>query len=57
MQPNDYKEVRYDLYCGNCRFKDNPEDKEPCNECLSEFINLHSIKPVKYVKKEGEGKK
>ena len=45
---NEYDEVRFSEYCIVCKYKDlNPTD-EPCNECLSNPINLHSRKPVNF---------
>lgn len=48
---NDYKEVYYDQYCKTCKNLDVKDTEEPCNECLSEPINLHSHKPVKWEEK------
>lgn len=31
---NDYKEVRYDLYCKTCKHQKLKGFQEPCNECL-----------------------
>lgn len=44
----EYKEVRFDLYCESCKYKDIKDIEDPCNECLDEPINLHSHKPTKY---------
>lgn len=57
MQPNEYKEVRFDLFCSKCVFRDIPQDEEPCNECLSGTTNLHSIKPIKFKEKKVGGNK
>lgn len=46
--PNDYKEVRFDLYCSKCKHKKLPEIDEPCYECLKNPVNLHSRKPVNF---------
>lgn len=43
-----YKEVFFDKYCKSCKHSNTKEDKEPCNECLNEPVNLYSHKPVKY---------
>ena len=45
---NDYKEVRFDKFCNNCQHKNLKHTDEPCNECLTNNINLHSRKPVKF---------
>lgn len=48
---NDYKEVRFDLYCKKCKNMDLGENEEPCNSCLTEYTNYNSIKPVHYTEK------
>ena len=48
----DYKEVDFSAYCKTCKHEKVEDVKDPCNECLSEPINLHSRKPVKYEEKE-----
>ena len=52
MEEDGYKEVYFNEYCNSCRFKDNKETDTPCDECLAEPVNLHSHKPVKYIKKD-----
>lgn len=47
-----YKEVDFKKYCETCKFKKNKETETPCDECLSNPVNLHSHKPVKYTKNE-----
>lgn len=47
---NEYKEVYFGDYCPKCKYFDLSEDKEPCNECLSEPTNLYSHKPIKFEK-------
>ena len=46
-----YKEVRFDLYCSSCEHKDKSEKDDPCDDCLSEPVNLQSVRPVKYKEK------
>lgn len=48
MQPNDLKEVRFDLYCQLCKHKDISEGGEPCFECLENPVNSNSHKPYKF---------
>lgn len=48
MIQNDYMEVYFHEYCKSCKHKKTKETKDPCNECLSEPINLHSHKPINY---------
>ena len=42
------KFVEFDKYCPKCKFKDISETEDPCNECLTEPVNEHSHKPVKF---------
>jgi len=46
------KEVRFDIWCGQCKYSDREEIKDPCNECLACPTNIDSEKPVFF-----EGKK
>lgn len=48
---NKYKEVYFDKYCETCEHKEVREDEEPCNECLTETVNLYSHKPVNWKEK------
>lgn len=52
MQPNEMKEVRFDLYCPDCEWRTTDDDEDPCDECLGNPINLYSQKPIKFRKKE-----
>lgn len=36
-----YKEVYFHEYCKKCKHEKNPENEEPCFECLNEPENLH----------------
>jgi hypothetical protein len=47
-----YKEVYFGQYCKTCKHNELEENKDPCDECLSEPINLHSHKPVKWEEKK-----
>lgn len=47
-----YKEVYFDQYCHTCVHCDKPGYEDPCDDCLSEPVNVYSHKPVKYVEKE-----
>lgn len=49
-----YKEVRFDLYCKKCKHCDKKEDEEPCDECLSNPVNLYSHKPINFEEKGNE---
>ena len=47
-----YKEVYFGEYCKTCMYCDEAETDDPCDDCLSEPVNVYSHKPVKYVEKE-----
>ena len=47
----DYKEVYFHEYCKTCRYQSVDDAKDPCNECLSEPVNLNSHKPVGWEEK------
>lgn len=47
-----YKEVDFKTYCATCKFKKLEQEDTPCDECLEHPVNLHSHKPVKYIKTE-----
>lgn len=49
METHD-KEVRYDLYCCTCKYKDVDQADDPCDECLSTAMNDGSVEPVNYKK-------
>ena len=51
MSEEVYKEVYFDQYCKNCKYKETNEAEDPCDECLGEPVNLYSHKPVKYKEK------
>ena len=52
MNSEGYKEVYFEQYCKTCKYKDANEADYPCDECLSEPMNIYSHKPTKYVEKE-----
>ena len=52
MDQYGYKEVYYHEYCKTCKHVNVANTEMPCDECLSEPINMYSHKPVKYEKKE-----
>lgn len=45
---NNYKFVNYDEYCCKCKYNNTASSQEPCNECLTNPVNLNSRKPVKF---------
>lgn len=46
-----YKAAYFDKYCQTCKFFDLKQTDDPCDECLSEPVNLYSHKPVKWEEK------
>lgn len=48
METNNYKIVLFDQYCYKCKHKDLSEDQEPCNECMTNPVNLYSRRPVNF---------
>ena len=42
------KEVRFDIYCKQCKYIDKKENNDICDECLSYPMNEHSCKPRKF---------
>ena len=54
------KEVRFDVYCKQCKHYDLGEEKTPCWECLDQGWNENSHKPLYFEEAEantnGKGK-
>ena len=55
MNDEEYREVDFEEYCQECRYKDYPEEEEPCNECLSESYNHESFKPINFKDVDPQG--
>lgn len=55
----DGKEVYFDKYCELCKYEKDSEDdvKSPCFECLEQFTNQDSHKPVNFKEKSETDKK
>lgn len=47
-----HQEVYFDKYCKTCKNKDTKEYEDPCNDCLSEPVNVGSHKPINWEEKE-----
>lgn len=47
-----YKEVYFCQYCKSCKYEKLSEHEEPCDDCLSESVNVYSHKPLYYEEKE-----
>ena len=46
------KEVRFDIWCAKCKYKDLDEKHDPCNECLDEGGREETTKPLYFEQKE-----
>lgn len=55
----DDKEVYFDKYCELCKYKtdDEYDVNSPCFECLEQFTNQDSHKPVNFKEKSETDKK
>ena len=42
------KEAYYYQYCKTCKYRDEVETNDPCNECLTQGYNIDSHKPIRY---------
>jgi len=40
--------VAFWQYCATCKYKARQPNDEPCEECLSNPVNINSRKPVKF---------
>ena len=40
------KEVRYDIYCKECKHLDKREYEDPCYDCMTQNWNEDSHKPI-----------
>lgn len=47
-----YKEVYFGEFCNKCLHKDVKEFEDPCDECLTEPVNLYSHRPVNWEEKK-----
>lgn len=45
---DNYKEVYFGEYCNTCEHKNLKEEEDPCDECLSNPVNLYSHRPIKW---------
>jgi len=46
-----HKFVEFNRYCKDCKYKDNKEEKEPCDKCLLEPVNIDTRKPICFERK------
>ena len=42
------KEVYFDQYCATCEYSEQPEEEEPCDECLAAPVYSFSHKPTRW---------
>lgn len=52
MPQNRLKMVWYDLWCLYCKYKEKPENEEPCDECLNNSVREETHKPLKFEDKK-----
>jgi hypothetical protein len=52
MDHQAYKEVYFHEYCKKCKYKEMKNTEGPCDECLTEPLNLNTHKPTKYEEKK-----
>ena len=50
------KEVYFGQYCKDCRFRNLPENEEPCETCLANPMRYASHKPLKFEKGVANGR-
>ena len=46
----DLKEVRFDLFCKKCKYKNRDEKYDPCNECLEFAYRQQTAEPIYFEK-------
>ena len=46
------KEVRFDLYCKDCKHYEKDENEDPCWDCLNSGWNENSHRPVSFEEKD-----
>ena len=49
---NEFKEVRFDLYCNHCAHEKTYSGDDPCDECLATPKNKYSMRPVNFKERE-----
>ena len=45
------KEVYFDIYCKECKYRNLKEEFDPCRECLTQPYNYDSHKPINFKEK------
>lgn len=46
------KEVRFDMYCKECKHYEKSEAEDPCFDCLDQGWNEDSHKPIMFEEKD-----
>ncbi len=49
---NQLKEVEFDWYCERCKYSEQDENKDPCDECLACGMREGSAKPLYFEDKD-----
>ncbi len=52
MNVGETKIVKFEKWCKTCKYKDTPENEDPCEECVSQGVREYSHKPEKYEEKK-----
>ena len=51
---DELKEVYFNLYCNQCKYKETEETEKPCNDCMSIPARPYSHKPEYFKEKESK---
>ena len=54
MNENEFKEVRFDIYCAKCKHAGTLECQDPCNDCLDWPAREQTEKPLFFEEKESK---
>lgn len=52
MSENNFKIVCYKEHCTKCKYEAVEETSEPCETCITEFVNRCSRTPVKFEERD-----
>ncbi len=56
MNANCEKFVDFKYWCERCKYSNKAECEEPCNDCLSNPVNVESTRPVYWSKQKNSQK-
>lgn len=49
-------EVRFDIWCKYCKYKDTDEYEDPCDECLEYSAEQYSTRPNSWKPEDSDSK-